>query len=103
MSGFVLHPDAFNDLLEIWDFIAADNSPAADATIEKLFGSFRSLAEFPKLGRVRPDLSSRPLRFLVIGEFIIAYAPIENRVAIIAVLHGRRSPRIIAALLRERD
>jgi plasmid stabilization system protein ParE len=33
---------------------------------------------------------------------IIAYAPDERPLLIIAVLHGRRSPRVIAAILRER-
>ena len=30
MSGFVLHPDAFTDLTEIWEHIAADSPSAAD-------------------------------------------------------------------------
>ncbi len=34
MSGFVLHPDAFADLDEIWEFIATDNLSAADGVLE---------------------------------------------------------------------
>ncbi|MGB7462467.1 MAG: type II toxin-antitoxin system RelE/ParE family toxin [Candidatus Acidiferrum sp.] len=30
MSGFVLHPEAFKDLDEIWEFIATDSLNAAD-------------------------------------------------------------------------
>jgi len=30
---------------------------------------------------------------------VIAYAPDEKPLAVIAVLHGRRSPRVIAAIL----
>src|SRR5713101_2661625 len=30
MSGYAFHPDAFADLDEIWDYIAADNVDAAD-------------------------------------------------------------------------
>ena len=33
MSGYALHPDAFADLDEIWDYIAADNLDAADRVI----------------------------------------------------------------------
>jgi plasmid stabilization system protein ParE len=36
MSGFVLHPDAFADLDEIWEFIAADNLSAADGVLEDI-------------------------------------------------------------------
>ena len=103
MSGFVLHPDAFNDLVEVRDFIAADNPQAANETIEKLFRTFQSLAEFPELGRVRPDLSSRPVRFHIAGQLIIVYAPDEKPLPIIAILHGSRHPRTIAAILRQRD
>jgi len=61
MSGFVLHPDAFKDLDEIWDFIAADNLGAADRVLEEIYKAIRALVEFPDLGHRRSDLSSRPL------------------------------------------
>jgi hypothetical protein len=35
MSGFVLHPEALQDLEEIWEFIAADNVAAADRVLEQ--------------------------------------------------------------------
>jgi len=37
-----------------------------------------------------------------VREYVIAYAPEEHPLAVIAVLHGRRSPRVIAAILRNR-
>jgi hypothetical protein len=42
------------------------------------------------------------LRFQSVGEYVIAYAPDEKPLAVIAVLHGRRSPRVIAAILHSR-
>jgi hypothetical protein len=33
---------------------------------------------------------------------VIVYAPDERPLAVIAVLHGRRNPRVIAAILRSR-
>jgi plasmid stabilization system protein ParE len=36
MSGFVLRPDAFKDLDEIWEFIAADSLGAADRVLEEI-------------------------------------------------------------------
>ena len=90
MSEFVLHPQACTDLEEIWEYIAADNLDAADRT-------------FPYVGHKRPDLTSRPLRFQSVREYVIAYAPEGKPLAVIAVLHGRRSPRVIAAILRTRS
>ncbi len=103
MSAFVLHPEAYADLDEIWEYIAADNLDAADRVREEVFQSIRSLVAFPHQGHSRPDLTSRPLRFQSVRDYVIAYAPDEKPLTVIAVLHGRRSPRVIAAILRERD
>ncbi len=103
MSDFVLHPDAFSDLEEIWEFIAADNLPAADRSLEEIHDAIRSLARFPKMGFVRPDLTSRQLRFHPVGNFLIAYAPEEKPLVVVGVLHSRRNPRVIAAVLRGRE
>jgi plasmid stabilization system protein ParE len=54
--GFALHPLAAQDIIEIWEYIAA-----------------------------------------------IAYAPEESPLWVVAVMHGRRSPRIMAAILRDRE
>jgi toxin ParE1/3/4 len=103
MNGFVLHPDAYTDLEEIWEYIAADNVDAADRTLEEIYQVIRSLVTFPHQGHSRPDLSTAPLRFQALREYVIAYAPNEDPLMVIAVLHGRRSPRVIAAILRERS
>jgi plasmid stabilization system protein ParE len=42
------------------------------------------------------------LRFLTVRDYVIAYAAEEKPLAVIAVLHGRRNPRVIAAILRAR-
>jgi len=61
------------------------------------------LSRFPYIGHSRPDLTSKPLRFQALREYVIVYAPDEKPSPVIAVLHGRRSPRVIAAILRSRD
>jgi toxin ParE1/3/4 len=63
MSGFVLHPEALQDLEEIWEFIAADNVAAADRVLEEIYKAIRALIPLPNAGHKRPDLTSRPLRF----------------------------------------
>ena len=103
MSGFVLHPDALTDLTEIWEYIAADNPSAADRVLAEIQEAIRALVPFPQLGHVRSDLTSRPLRFQLVRDLLIAYAPEERPLVVVAVLHGRRNPRVIAALLRTRE
>ncbi len=102
MSGYVLHPEVCSDLDTIWEFIAEDNLGAADRVIGEIHDAILSLVSFPRQGHQRRDLTSRPLRFQIVREYLIAYVPDEKPLLVVAVLHGRRSPRVIAALLRGR-
>lgn len=77
MTGYEFHPEAEVDLNQIWEYIAEDNR--------------------------RSDLTSRPLRFTNAGNYLIAYAPDKKPLWIIAIMHGRRSPRVMAAILRGRE
>jgi plasmid stabilization system protein ParE len=100
--GFVLHPEAARDLTEIWEYIAADNVAAASRFRASILETIRKLAIFPNQGHLRPDLASTGVRFHAVGEYLIAYAPAEDPLLVLAVVHGRRNPRIVAALLRSR-
>jgi len=102
MSGFVLHPAAFRDINEIWEFIAADNLDAADRVVDELRESIKKLVDFPEMGFRREELTSKPLRFFPVRDFLIAYAPEEKPLLVVAVLHTRRNPRVLPAVLRQR-
>jgi len=102
MSGFVFHPDALADLNEIWEYIAADSLDAADRVLGEIHETVLSLVPFPQMGHSRPDLTSRPVRFHPVRDFLIAYAPDEKPLVVLAILHGRRHPRVMAAVLRGR-
>ncbi len=103
MSGFSFHPEALDDINEIWDFIAVDSVDAADRIVEEIFDGIRALVPFPRQGHCRPDLTSRPLRFVRVRDYLIAYAPEEHSLQVIGIIHGHRSPRVMAAILRGRD
>jgi|ERR1700730_13626012 plasmid stabilization system protein ParE len=101
--GFKLHPLAAQDIADIWAYIAEDSPHAAGRVRVDILHAVRALVPFPEQGHRRPDLSSRPLRFTVVHEYLIAYAPHEKPLWVIAVMHGRRSPRVMAAILRGRQ
>lgn len=103
MTGYAFHPEARFDLDEIWEYLRADNLAAADRVIGEILTSIRSLAQFPHQGHKRADLTSRPLRFTVVRDYLIAYAPDEKPLWVVAVMHGRRSPRLMAAILKGRE
>ena len=101
--GFRLHPLAAQDIIGIWENIAEDNPLAARRVREEILGKIRAVVPFPNQGHKRPDLTSRPLRFILVREYLIAYAPEEKPLWVVAVMHGRRSPRVMAAILRGRE
>src|SRR5271154_3547009 len=102
-QGFNLHPLAAQDITDIWTFIAEDSPQGAARVREELLDAIRVVVPFPNQGHRRPDLTSRPLRFTVVREYLIAYAPEEKPLWVVAVMHGRRSPRVMAGILRGRQ
>ena len=102
-QGFALHPLAAQDITEIWEYIAEDNPLAAGRFREEILNTIRALIPFPNQGHKRPDLTSMPLRFTLVHEYLIAYAPDEKPLWVVAVMHGRRNPRVMAAILRDRE
>ena len=103
MTGYDFHPEARFDLDEIWEFIRADNLDAADRVIAEILAAIDGLVPFPNHGHKRPDLTSRSMRFIVVREYLIGYAQDEKPLWVVAVMHGRRSPRVMAAVLRGRE
>lgn len=103
MSGYAFHPEAFADIDQLWEYIAERNVDAADRVLDDIFGALRTLVASPLIGHTRPDLTTRPLRFHLARDFLIAYVPEESPLWVVAVLHGRRSPRVMSAILRGRE
>ncbi|SRR5579883_551780 len=102
-TGFALHPLAAQDITEIWEHIAQDSPTAARRVREEILGRIRGLVACPHQGYRRRDLTEAPLRFALVREYLVAYAPDRQPLWIVAVIHGRRSPRVIAAILRGRE
>ncbi|MBV8532974.1 MAG: type II toxin-antitoxin system RelE/ParE family toxin [Verrucomicrobia bacterium] len=103
MSGFALHPEAYGDIDDLRGYIAQYNPDAADRVIDEIFDAIRAVVPFPNRGHRRADLTARPLRFIRVRDYLIGYAPDEKPLWVVAVLHGRRNPEIMAAILRSRE
>ena len=103
MITYDFHPGVRLDLDEIWEFVGADNPGVAGRLITEIVAAVDALTPFPGVGHKRPDLTSRPLRFILVREYLIDYAPDENPLWVVAVMHGRRNPRVMAAILRGRE
>jgi toxin ParE1/3/4 len=103
MNEVEFHAEAEVDLDTIWNFIAEDNADAADRVIQEIEAAIKALVPFPHQGHRRPDLTQRPLRFVNVRDYLIAYAPDKKPLWVVAVVHGKRSPRVMASILRGRE
>lgn len=95
--------EAYKNTGEIRGYIAADSPDAADRVVIDIFNAIERLVPFPHQGHKRVDLTNRPLRFIRVRDYLIAYAPDEKPLWVIGVMHGHRSPRVMAAILRSRE
>lgn len=103
MIGYDFHPETFEDIDQIAAYIGQDSSEAAHRVVNEIHYAISALVPFPHRGHRRTDLTSRPLRFIRVRDYLIAYAPDEKPLWVIAVMHGHRSPQVMAAILRGRE
>ena len=82
-------PSAKEDLFEIWTFIAADNTNAADTWIDKLDAQFSLLATQPLIGKARDELA-KGLRSFPFGRYVIFYLPHINGITVVRIIHSAR-------------
>jgi hypothetical protein len=80
MSGYAFHADL------------QDSVGSVDVVLRDVFPDLVEICE-----------RARPLRFHVArDQYLIAYAPDEKPLWVVGIFHGRRNPRLMAAILRDR-
>jgi toxin ParE1/3/4 len=85
-------PEAEQDLMEIWSYIADKGSPViADAMLARIVAALDILAAAPLIGRRRTEFEGTPRSFPV-RPYIVFYEPLPKRKGILVwrVVHGAR-------------
>ena len=98
MSVYALTPVAKADIFEIWSYIANDSEETADRIEQAIYEACAFVAEAPRRGHSRSDLTSRSLRFWTLTRYpnyTIVYRPDTSPLQVVAVLHGKRNLRRI--------
>lgn len=85
----LLRPQAREDALEIWQYIAADNEAAATALLHRSDRAIRTLAANPLAGRGRPEIGL-DIRSFPVGNYILFYIPTTTAIEVVRILHGAR-------------
>jgi plasmid stabilization system protein ParE len=89
MRRFKLSPEAAEDIREIWTYVAADSIKAARRLRLQILDACQRIAENPKIGHSREDLTEKPVLIWPTGSYLIVYAP-RKPVEVVRVLHGAR-------------
>lgn len=94
MAEVFRSPLAELDLLEIWFFIAEDSPDAADRFLDMLASKCETLADAPKIGRVREDLAPG-LRSFPVKRYMIYYRIMDEDIEVVRVLSAYRDAEAI--------
>ena len=99
MSRYRVTPQAQADFDVAYDYLSEKSEAAAHRLELDLVDAFIHLGAWPDSGRLRPEVTSAPIRFWISGSYIIIYDPIPRPINILAVLHGAQD---IHHIFRER-
>jgi toxin ParE1/3/4 len=80
---------AEEDLGEIWFYFAQEDPIRADNVIEKLIADIERAAEFPAMGRERPEYGAG-IRSFPFGVYMVFYRRTESGISVSRILHASR-------------
>ena len=100
MNNYQFTAAAFDDLADIWNWIAADNPEAADKLIQDIREACQQIADHPESGTRRLSWTDKPVRFLLVRKLLfVIYIPDTKPMELIRVLQAVRD---IPAILRSK-
>lgn len=82
-------PEALEDVDAIADYIARDSRFYAAAVVEKILAA-AGLSDFPKMGRIVPELSQADIRECFVYSYRVIYKIEQPMILVIAGVHGKR-------------
>lgn len=83
-------PEALEDVEAIAEYISRDSLSYARAVVARILDLSDGLGGLPSVGRVVPELGDETIRERLIYSYRLVYRIEEDRVLIIAVIHGKR-------------
>ena len=97
MMHFRLSPEAFQDLTNIYEYIAQDNLEAAERVRTEIYDAILGLTAMPGKGHRREDLTRQPVLFWPVRSYQIIYRPYSQPLQVVAILHGKRDIKRVLA------
>lgn len=94
MAEVIWTEPALHELDALAEYIALDNPVAASALVKDVFDKTERLENFPKSGRIPPELPDSVYRELVVPPCRIFYREDELRVFVLYVMREERQLRV---------
>jgi len=91
MGKVIWAPSALEDVNSIAEYIARDSVDQAALFVVRLFETTDRLQEFPRSGRVIPEIGNQSCREIIYGSYRIMYRLDDDEVWITGVVHGARN------------
>ena len=86
----VWSPEAIEDIEAIAAYIERDSPWYAKAVVSKLVETAESIPEYPKLGRLVPELGHSNIRERMVHRYRLIYRLEEERAVVAAIIHARQ-------------
>ncbi|WP_372611316.1 type II toxin-antitoxin system RelE/ParE family toxin [Halomonas sp.] len=93
MADIIWTEPALLELDAIAEYIALDNPLAASRLVNEIFSHIERLEDFPKSGRIPPELPESVYREVVVSPCRVFYREDGNRVLILYVMREEREFR----------
>jgi toxin ParE1/3/4 len=78
------------DLGAIVAYVSHDSPTYAAALAERIGVAVERLRRYPRLGRIVPEYDDEAIRELIVGNYRVVYRVQQQKVGIVAVVHGSR-------------
>ena len=90
MAKIIWSELALDDLKNIYDYISKDSIIYANRVIEKIILRIDQLENFPKSGRVVPELNNNSIRELIQNNYRIIYKATTQEIFIVSIHHSSK-------------
>lgn len=95
MGQVIWTEQAYEDLSNIYQYVAIESVHYAKILSDKLFVRTQILASFPEIGRVVPEVRNPSVRELIEGNYRIIYEVISDDLVLIQTIwHSARPLRL---------
>ena len=78
-------PLSFERLEDIYEFIANEDSSAANKLIKRIFLRVESLSKYPERGRKVPEVNRNEIREIFEGEYRIIYKIEPKKILVLTI------------------